>query len=65
MKDRFALIAAATVLSIMAWVFWHYLGDDAFDVLMLIFIIMLAADNYQLRKKIKNKSSEASDQFNR
>ena len=65
MKDRFALIAAATVFSILAWVFWHYLGNDAFDVLMLIFIIVFAADNYQLRKKIKKNRSEPSNQFDK
>ncbi|MCP4118721.1 MAG: hypothetical protein GY737_25665 [Desulfobacteraceae bacterium] len=65
MKDRCALIAAAAVFSILAWVFWHYLGDDAFDVLMFIFLIVLAVDNYQLRKKIKSKNSDSSNQFDR
>lgn len=57
MKDRIMLIAVALVASILAWAFWHYLGDDAFNVLMLVSLLVLIGNNYQLRKKLKNKSA--------
>ena len=61
MKDRLALIAVAIVASILAWTFWHYLGGDAFNVLMLIFLIVLIGDNYQLRKELRKKSSNKAN----
>ncbi len=53
MGDRLILITVAVVVSILAWLFWHYLDDEAFNVMMLVFILVLVGDNYQLRKKIK------------
>jgi hypothetical protein len=60
MKDGFALLAVGLVVSILAWIFWSSLGNYGFDVLALIAMLGLAGDNYQLRKKVKEKNSDKS-----
>lgn len=55
MKDGFLLIVSALVAAILAWSFWYYLGQDAFNVLMIVFLIVLVVDNVKLRKKIKGQ----------
>ncbi len=60
MKDGFALLAVGLVMSILAWMFWSYLGNHAFDVFILFTLIWLTVDNYQLRKKVREKDSDKS-----
>jgi hypothetical protein len=54
MKDRFKLILAASVISAIAWSFWHVLGKDAFSALPTIMLIIVAADNIRLRRQLRS-----------
>lgn len=51
-KDRAMLLAVGIVAAGMAWAFWHYLGNRAFKVLMVISIIVLVSDNRRLRRQV-------------
>jgi phage/plasmid primase-like uncharacterized protein len=54
MKDRFKLILAASVISAIAWSFWHVLAKDAFSALPTIMLIIVAADNLRLRRQLRS-----------
>jgi hypothetical protein len=53
MKDVAALLLAGAIVSLLAWSFWQYLGDDAFIVISTTVIIALFAENARLRKRIR------------
>jgi hypothetical protein len=54
MKDTIALVLAAIVFAALSWIFWHFLGSDAFSVITMLAAIVLLADNFRLRKSKKN-----------
>lgn len=60
MKDRFALIVIALIVSALSWAFWHYLGADAFNVFTLVLLVVLTGENYQLRKKLRTRAPNGS-----
>ncbi|EKG29973.1 hypothetical protein [Pseudomonas avellanae] len=53
MKDSLALLATAIVMSFFAWLFWSSLGQNAFGVLGLLMVAVLAAENFRLRRQVK------------
>lgn len=55
MKDDLLLIITATVVSLLAWVFWRFLGQDGFTVISTILLLSLFLDNIRLRRKLKNE----------
>ncbi|WP_193752098.1 hypothetical protein [Pseudomonas abietaniphila] len=52
MKRLLLFLATAGVLSLTAWAFWHFLGEDAMDVLTASVIVLLAVDNDRLRRAL-------------
>ncbi|WP_175511256.1 hypothetical protein [Collimonas sp. OK307] len=55
MTHGFQLLGAAFVLAIIAWAFWHFLGNDGFGVLSTIALLVLVIDNIRLRRKLKSE----------
>lgn len=53
MKDDLMLVLTALVCAGGAWAFWHYLGAQALGALSTIALIALAADNYRLRRRLR------------
>ncbi|HEX7985766.1 MAG TPA: hypothetical protein VF616_19765 [Duganella sp.] len=53
MKDDVMLVLTALVCAGGAWAFWHYLGAQALGALSTIALIALAADNYRLRRRLR------------
>lgn len=58
MKDAILLLATGVAASGLAWAFWSYLGQHAFEVLTTIFILTLAADNVRLRRKLRQSEQK-------
>lgn len=54
MKDRLSLIITALVGAGLGWLFWHYLGNDAFSALPTVGLIIFAIDNVRLRRKLRS-----------
>lgn len=59
-SDRLFLVVAAGIAGILAWLFWTTLKKDALTVLSILVTLVLALDNYRLRKQLK-KYVEKSD----
>jgi hypothetical protein len=53
MKDDLLLILTALACAGGAWAFWHYLGAQALGALSTIALVALAADNYRLRRRLR------------
>ncbi|MBD8184997.1 MULTISPECIES: hypothetical protein [Pseudomonas] len=53
MKDSIALLATAVVMAVLAWLFWAGLGEDAFGALSVVMMVILAVDNFRLRRQVK------------
>ena len=49
MKRLLLFLAAAGAFLLTAWAFWHFLGEDAMDVLTASVIVLLAVENDRLR----------------
>ncbi|KRE88641.1 hypothetical protein ASG87_08660 [Frateuria sp. Soil773] len=55
-KDEALLLAAALVVSALAWAFWHYLGVEwATLVLLVIVLASLILDNRRLRRQLRER----------
>ncbi|MEC5160585.1 MULTISPECIES: hypothetical protein [unclassified Janthinobacterium] len=55
MRDSGLLMLAAALCSVIAWAFWHFLGNDAFGVFMIVALVIVAADNVRLRRKLREQ----------
>jgi hypothetical protein len=53
MKDAFLLLVTGGAFSVVAWAFWHYLGNDAFGVLNTLFLVVAVVDNFRLRRMLR------------
>ena len=53
MKDSLLLLLTASCASLVAWLFWHLTGSSGSDVLAMIVITTLFADNLRLRRKLR------------
>lgn len=58
MKDRLILVISAAGLSIGAWAFWHFLGDDAFAAITLVALMVVIADNHRLRRQLRERATQ-------
>lgn len=57
MRGSFFLILTAACFSFVAWLFWHFLGKDAFDVFAALVLLILLADNIRLRRELNKKQT--------
>ncbi|PFH09401.1 hypothetical protein BCF11_1796 [Collimonas sp. PA-H2] len=53
MKDSIQLLAAAAAFAMIAWIFWHFLGNGGVGVISAVALLLLVADNIRLRHKLK------------
>lgn len=58
MKDTLLLLTTGTGVSLAAWAFWHYLGNDASCTLMTIVLVGVVADNARLRRQLRARRVE-------
>jgi hypothetical protein len=54
MMDKLILVLVAILVSACAWFFWHEVQAEGFNIITLVAILVLGADNYRLRKTIKS-----------
>lgn len=54
MKDSIALILTAIGMAGLAWCFWYFLGNNRFEVIATIALIVLTVDNVRLRRKLRS-----------
>jgi hypothetical protein len=52
-KDSVLLLAVAVIVAMAAWVFWHYVGLNGFELLSTLIVVSLAVDNTRLRRELK------------
>jgi uncharacterized membrane protein YfcA len=55
-KESLYLIAGAVVLASVGWALWHYAGNDALDILLIVALIASVADNVRLRRSLREKN---------
>jgi hypothetical protein len=55
MKDNLAVLIVAAAFAGLAWCLWHFLGQEALDVLILLALIGTVADNIRLRRRLDGK----------
>jgi hypothetical protein len=53
MKDDLLLLITATIVALLAWAFWRFLGESAFSVVSTLALLIVTADNIRLRRKLK------------
>jgi hypothetical protein len=58
MKNALLLLATGGGLSLVSWAFWHYLGNDALNVLNSIILFGVVADNLQLRRQLRKSGTK-------
>jgi len=54
MKDRIFLLVVGILCSAVAWAFWHYAGAMGYDIISLLFLVAIAADNIRLRRLLRS-----------
>lgn len=59
MKDSVLLLAVAVIVAMAAWVFWHYVGLNGFELLSTLMIVVLAVDNMRLRRELRNRRAQS------
>lgn len=52
-RDRLSLLFWAIVVSALGWVYFHYMGKYAHDLLSLFLIVSTYLENRRLRKELK------------
>ena len=60
MKDPLLLLATGAGISVVAWAFWHYFGSDAFSTLNTVVLVGVVADNFRLRRQLREKETPDS-----
>jgi uncharacterized membrane protein YfcA len=58
MKDGLLLLLTGIVCAAGAWLFFHYFGQDAFGILMLIALFTTTADNRRLRRRLREMGAK-------
>ena len=53
MKEGLSLLLTALVCAVGAALFFKYLGNDAFSVIMLVTLVCAIWDNARLRRKLR------------
>lgn len=52
-KDGIVLVLLALVVAALAWGFWYVSGNDGFNVIMIVALVALTADNVRLRRQLR------------
>lgn len=55
MKNSIALLLLGAGMATVAGAFWYVLGDAGFNVIEILALVVLAADNFRLRKQLRDK----------
>lgn len=55
MKASLALFVMALAFAGLAWCLWHFLGEEALEVLVLLALVATVADNIRLRRRLADK----------
>jgi hypothetical protein len=53
-KGPVYFLLVATIIALASWIFWRYLGDEAFQILTMVLLVALAIDNHRLRQQLNN-----------
>jgi hypothetical protein len=54
-KDSILLLTVAVIVAYAAWVFWHYVGLNGFELLSTLIVVSLVVDNARLRRELKKR----------
>jgi hypothetical protein len=54
-KDSILLLTVAMIVAYAAWVFWHYVGLNGFELLSTLIVVSLVVDNARLRRELKKR----------
>jgi hypothetical protein len=54
-KDSILLLTVALIVAYAAWVFWHYVGLNGFELISTLIVVSLAVDNTRLRRELKKR----------
>jgi hypothetical protein len=54
MNDDVYLLICALLFTAVGWAFWHFAGENAFDIISMVALIALAADNIRLRRLLRS-----------
>lgn len=60
--DQTALLITGLICAFLAWCFWHFLGQNAFDVFALLFMFTLLAENHLLKKELRKLKGKDKQQ---
>ena len=55
MKDSILLLTVAVIIAYAAWVFWHYVGLNGFELISTLIVVSLVVDNARLRRELKKR----------
>ncbi|HEX9173769.1 MAG TPA: hypothetical protein VF861_14020 [Telluria sp.] len=53
MKDTAFLLGAGGVVACVAWVLWHFPGDEAFGAITTLALLGVLADHVRLRRRLR------------
>lgn len=54
MRDGIYLMASAIALATIGWVFWHFTGDNGFEIISTVALLVIGADNIRLRRLLRS-----------
>ena len=58
MKDQLLLLLSGLVCAGCAWLFFWYLGSDAFIVLASVMLVCTSVDNARLRRRLRDMGAK-------
>ena len=58
MKDQIILLFSAIGVAALAWGFWHVLGNDAFNAIITVALVVLSVDNIRLRRQLRGNQAQ-------
>jgi hypothetical protein len=56
MKDGTLLLFCGLLMAGISWATWHFLGENAVNVILLLALVSSAVDNMRLRRKLRLKN---------
>ncbi len=55
MRDKLLLLMSAGVASLLAWLLWHHLQDEAYLTISLLALAGAILDNMRLRRRLRGR----------